>query len=269
MAARDKVAVDLETFEDPDRHRLWGEALLAGLHQAHVLGERVFVPNPYDPAAGEIGVPIKHGQSPQQAAEEQFRMHRRARRGLDRARLRAERLAERGERLQALLRAATEGSLPPDRLEAAMRDEGIPVALEPPTRAGRAAAAAGPPRVEGVRLFTSSDGRQILVGRTGRDNHRLTFKLATPEDFWFHARGCPGAHVIVRNPERRARPPDATLREAAALAAWYSEAQANELADVQWTRRKYVRRPRGATAGTVVLKRFETIRVRPALPADR
>jgi len=76
-----------------------------------------------------------------------------------------------------------------------MHEQGIPVALEPATRAGRAEAATGPPRLEGVRLFASSDGCQMLVGRSGRDNHRLTFKLATPEDFWFHAQGCRGAHA--------------------------------------------------------------------------
>ena len=147
-----------------------------------------------------------------------------------------------------------------------MRGEGIPVGLEPATRAGRAAARHGRPRLEGVRVFTSSEGTLILVGKGGRHNHRLTFKLAGPEDFWLHARGFPGAHVVVRNEGRRSRPSDATLREAAALAAWFSDGREQEYADVQWTRRKYVRRPRGAAPGTVLLKRFETIRVRPTLP---
>jgi predicted ribosome quality control (RQC) complex YloA/Tae2 family protein len=267
MAAERNVRADLAGFADPERHRVWGEALLAGMARARGVGERFFVPDPYDPAGAEIAVPRRPGQSPQEAADEQFRRHRRARRGLEQARLRAARLRERGDRLQAVLERAAEEDLLPDRIESAMREQGIPVALEPPTRAGRAEAAAGRPRLEGVRMFTSSDGREVLVGRSGRDNHRLTFKLATAEDFWFHARGCPGAHVIVRNPERSSRPPEATLREAAALAAWYSEAQGEDFADVQWTRRKYVRRPRGAAPGTVVLKRFETIRVRPRLIA--
>jgi predicted ribosome quality control (RQC) complex YloA/Tae2 family protein len=52
------------------------------------------------------------------------------------------------------------------------------------------------------------------------------------------------------------------------VAAWFSEARSQSAVDVQWTRRKYVRRPRGAPPGTVVLKRFETVRVRPALPPE-
>ncbi len=118
-----------------------------------------------------------------------------------------------------------------------------------------------------MRLLTSRDGYSILIGRTGKDNDRLTFKLAGPEDFWFHAAGVPGAHVVVRNPDRVARPPRTTLEEAATAAAWFSDAREAGQADVQWTRRKNVRRLRGAPPGTVTLKRFETLRVRPAPPA--
>jgi predicted ribosome quality control (RQC) complex YloA/Tae2 family protein len=72
--------------------------------------------------------------------------------------------------------------------------------------------------------------------------------------------------VVARNEERRSRPPKATLEEAAAVAAWFSEASGDEYVEVQWTRRKYVRKPRGAKPGTVILKKFQTIRVCPRLP---
>lgn len=147
-----------------------------------------------------------------------------------------------------------------------MREAGIPVGLEPATRAGKAAALARRPRLEGVRMLTSSDGWSILIGRSARDNHRLTFDLAGPEDFWLHAQGCAGAHVVLRNESRLRQPPAPTLREAAAAAAWFSEARRQGWADVEWTRRKYVRHPRGAPPGKVLLKRSETLRVRPALP---
>ena len=75
-----------------------------------------------------------------------------------------------------------------------------------------------------------------------------------------------GAHVIVRNPDRRSRPSPAALEEAGQAAAHYSEASRDGMVDVQWTRRKYVRKLRGGPPGTVVLKRFETVRVRPSPP---
>ena len=76
----------------------------------------------------------------------------------------------------------------------------------------------------------------------------------------------PGAHVVVRNPDRLRRPSPEALMRAARLAARFSDAGKEERADVQWTRRKYVRRLRGAPPGTVTVKRFETVRVRPGLP---
>ncbi len=267
--AENKASRDLELFEDPDRYRRWGEALLAGLNHARRIGEAVIVPDPYGSKGEETAVPVSPGQSLQKAAEEHFQRHRRASRGLKQARRRVEWLRSRGERLGRLMdqHAGARDLEAIRRLEGAMREAGLPVALEPATRAGRAAARQIRPHLEGVRLYTSSDGVQILVGRTGKQNHRLTFKLAAPEDFWFHALGCPGAHVIARNDERRRRPSTATLKEAAALAAWYSEARESAQADVQWTRRKYVRRPRGAKAGAVIIKRFETVRVKPGRPA--
>jgi predicted ribosome quality control (RQC) complex YloA/Tae2 family protein len=266
--AERKVAADLTGFEDPERHRRWGEAILAGLARVRRIGELLMVPDPYDFEGPELAVPARPGITPQQVAEEHFQQYRRARRGLEQARRRAAWLAERKDKLEeiAWAHANKHGQEAISALESAMREQSIPVGLEPATRAGRLAARRGRPRLEGVRVFTSSLGTAILVGRTGPANHRLTFKLASPEDFWLHAQGCPGAHVVIRNNERKPRPVDETLREAAALAAWYSDARDQEFADVQWTRRKYVRRPRGAAAGSVLLKRFETVRVRPGRP---
>jgi len=252
---------DLAMFEDPGRYKLWGEALLAGLGRAQRAGEVVMVPDPYGGEAGDLAVPVKPGVSLQKAADGHFNSYRRAERGLKRARERVESVVARRERLEAL-----QGIDAVDELQRAMRGEGLPVGLEPATRAGRAAAMRSKPRLEGVRLYTSSDGIRIMAGRSGQENHRLTFKLATPDDFWFHALGRPGAHVVARNEDRTASPPKATLAEAAAVAAWFSDAGREEYVDVQWTRRKYVRKPRGAKSGTVILKKFNTIRVRPALP---
>lgn len=254
---------DRRTFEDPGRFRLWGEALLAGLTRAVRIGAVARVPDPYAAGGDEISVPVKPGQSVERAAAEHFAQHRRATRGLEQATRRLQRLRRRRERLVALReRADLGGGLSPEQLETEMRREGLPVALESP----HAAREGVRPRLERVRMLVGSDGTSILVGRSARDNHRLTFKLAGPEDFWFHVLGCTGAHVVVRNEARQARPSSTTLIEAAAVAAWYSEARHQQQADVQWTRRKYVRKPRGAPSGTVVVKRCETVRVRPALP---
>jgi predicted ribosome quality control (RQC) complex YloA/Tae2 family protein len=266
--AEARAASDLAGFEERGRHRVYGEALLAGLRQARRVGDHVLVPDPYDPEGNDLRVPAPASQSLTASAEEHFRKERRARRGYEAATARLQSIRARRDRLDALC-PADPGSMEVDSLLHAMRALGIPVGLEPSTRKGRAASQVGLPKLEGVRVLTSKDGFTILVGRTGRDNDRLTFRLAGPEDFWLHAKDVPGAHVIVRNPRKERELPRATLEEAAAAAAWYSDARAEEAADVQWTRRKNVRRVRGAPRGTVTVKRFETIRVRPASAPDR
>gem|GEM_PF-4227938 len=73
--------------------------------------------------------------------------------------------------------------------------------------------------------------------------------------------------MIIRNPERKSRLPEAVLAEAAAAAAWFSAAREQDQVDVQWTRRKYVRKVRKGAPGAVIVKKSETIRVRPKAPA--
>ncbi|HEX6852885.1 MAG TPA: NFACT RNA binding domain-containing protein [Candidatus Polarisedimenticolaceae bacterium] len=265
--AEHRAQEDLAGFEDPDLWRRRGEALLAGLREARRCDGVVTVPDPYDAAGGEITFPAPAGVSLPAVAEDCFRRHRRARRGLEGARGRLESLARRRARLEEIGESvASDAAAEERRLTQSLSEIGVAVGLRAGTRVQRAARSAALPRVEGVRLATSTDGWTFLVGRTGRDNDRLTFKVAGPDDFWLHALGVPGAHVVIRNPDRASRPPRATLEEAAAAAAWFSDARGHGAVDVTWTRRKHVRRARGQPPGTVVVKRSEVVRVRPAAP---
>lgn len=114
--------------------------------------------------------------------------------------------------------------------------------------------------------YRSSDGFEILVGRSARDNDELTFRVADQDDFWLHVAPSSGSHVVVRNPDRLDRLPRATQREAAALAAWHSKSRAGGRVAVHLTRVRLVSKRRGAPAGQVQLKRFEVIQ---ASPRDR
>jgi predicted ribosome quality control (RQC) complex YloA/Tae2 family protein len=104
------------------------------------------------------------------------------------------------------------------------------------------------------------------VGRGARENHRLTFSTARPEDLWLHARDVPGAHVILRDDEGRANPED--IREAAEVAAFFSGAREQPRADVHVARRKHVR-PADGGPGRVRLAHSENVRVSPRDPAGR
>jgi predicted ribosome quality control (RQC) complex YloA/Tae2 family protein len=118
----------------------------------------------------------------------------------------------------------------------------------------------------GPRHYLTARGISVLVGRGARENHRLTFSVAGPEDLWLHARDVPGAHVIVRDPEGRAAPED--LREAAELAAFFSDARTQAQVDVHVTRRKHVRAA-GGGHGRVRVTHSDTLRVAPRDPEGR
>jgi predicted ribosome quality control (RQC) complex YloA/Tae2 family protein len=112
---------------------------------------------------------------------------------------------------------------------------------------------------------TSGDGLLILVGKNSRQNEEVTFRRAAPHDLWLHVRGAPGAHVIVKTEGREV--PEATLRQAAQLAAYYSQARGSARVAVDYTERRYVRSIKRAGPGLVTYTRQKTIRVAPQRPA--
>lgn len=107
----------------------------------------------------------------------------------------------------------------------------------------------------------SSDGFPLLVGKNSRQNEEVTFHQASANDLWLHARGVPGAHVIVKSGGRPV--PETTLREAAALAAYYSQARASGGVPVDYTEPRYVRHMKGGGPGMVIYERERTIQVAP------
>ncbi len=108
-------------------------------------------------------------------------------------------------------------------------------------------------------------GWEILAGRTDADNDRLSLKEARPNDWWFHVRGMPGSHVLLRSQPRR-EPDKATLEAAAAVAAYHSKARRGGIVAVSCTQARHVSKPRGAPPGTVSIRKETVLKVRPSLP---
>ncbi len=98
--------------------------------------------------------------------------------------------------------------------------------------------------------YLSSDGYHIYVGKNNYQNDELTFKFATGNDWWFHAKGIPGSHVIVKSNNEEL--PDRTFEEAAKLAAYYSKGRENDKIEVDYLQKKNVKKPGGGAPGFVV-----------------
>ncbi len=111
--------------------------------------------------------------------------------------------------------------------------------------------------------IVTPDGSRILVGRSPVENAELTFRVARPDDLWFHAQRTPGAHVILQRDDLRP-PSEDDRRLAASLAAFYSKARESPRVTVDFTQRKYVRKRPGAAPGLVFYTQAQSLTVVPA-----
>jgi predicted ribosome quality control (RQC) complex YloA/Tae2 family protein len=250
-----RVRASLHDAEGAARLREHGELLLAYAHQVPAGAAEVVLPD-------FSGAPVRIALNPALSAVDNARRllgrYARLRDALPHLRRRLQALQMECDYLQTVLTLADQASADSDlkdlRRELAEQGYGPPPPTAPPSR----------PRA-GPRRYVLAGGAVALVGRTSRENDRLTFAVARPHDLWFHARGTPGAHVILQS----AGPPSAeAIRQAAALAAYYSRArQATEVA-VDYTERRHVRKPPGARPGVVTYTHARTVSVRPALPPN-
>lgn len=131
------------------------------------------------------------------------------------------------------------------------------------------AGATGPttksPRTGGRRVpyraFVARSGRKLLVGKGAADNDALTLKIAKPHDLWLHAKDRTGAHVIVQLDKGQTCPAE-DLVDAAHLAAHFSDAREEKAVDIQYTPRRYLRKPKGSAPGAVVVDREKVLALR-------
>lgn len=118
--------------------------------------------------------------------------------------------------------------------------------------------------------YLSGDGYHMYVGKNNFQNEELTFKLASGSDWWFHAKGQPGSHVIVKaNGEEL---PDKTFEEAGRLAAYYSKGRSAPKVEIDYTQRKNLKKPKGGKPGFVIYHTNYSLLIEPDIssisPAD-
>lgn len=245
------IEADLSKSAAAEQLRADASAILAALASIPVRATHVDVEDPGTGAARRITL------DPALAASAQANQLFVRARKLDRGRLIA------GSR-QAEARAAI-ASIDEALAALVAGDLGPAHRIASPAAKGRASPAvakekAGPSR-EPFRRYRSGDGTEILVGRSARDNDRVTFTHGRPHDLWLHARGRTGSHVILRV-DPSARPSEATVEDAALLAAHFSAARGDIAADVLCIERRLLRKPRRGAPGSVLAEGATTVRVR-------
>lgn len=114
--------------------------------------------------------------------------------------------------------------------------------------------------------YRSSDGFHVYVGKNNYQNDELTFQVATGNDWWFHAKGIPGSHVIVKSEGKEL--PDRVFEEAGSLAAYYSKARGSEKVEVDYIQRKHIKKTPGGAPGFVVYHTNYSLIAEPRLELE-
>ncbi|HEX2168318.1 MAG TPA: NFACT family protein [Longimicrobiales bacterium] len=233
------------------RLRAQADLLLAQLYRVERGSDRVTLD---DFAGGTVEVGLDPTQS---AAENASRLYEHARKR-DRASARIPGLlasaAQERQRAERLVERVRAGECTPDEL--------AKVLAQP-----RATSRRDGPSLP-YREYRTTGGLEVRVGRGSRANDELTFHHSRPTDVWLHARDVAGAHVILRWERADENPPASAIAEAGVLAALFSRARTSGTVAVDWTRRKYVRKPRKAAPGLVLPDRVRTIFVEPDPSAE-
>ncbi len=253
-----KLNQDLENHGDAAKWKRFGDLILANLATAGRDGDKVFVTDFFDENTPTIEIKTEENLSLTEAAEKFFKRYTKARNAQ----------TEISKRLEIAGREIGNLRLQKDRLEAAIagEDEGFLTEFlgEKSEKPVVKSKDKQNENFKGARSYKSSEGFEILVGKGAKDNDFLTFRIAKSADLWMHAADYPGSHVVIKNPNRQ-EIPHKTLLEAAQIAAFFSHAREQPKVAVHYTQKKFVNKPKGASAGLVSLASFKTILVEPKI----
>ena len=245
---------ELASAERMDEYRRMGEALNANLYQLKKGMTEAVLPDWSDPDGGTITVPLDQRLTPGQNAQKYFKKYQKARSARETAAIQRDKTLEELDYLEGMLldldKCAGESDLEDIRQELVRTGYMKRVTNRRQQRQL--------PKSEPAR-FVSSDGIDILVGKNAAQNDRLTLS-AKPDEMWLHAKDMPGSHVIIR---AEGDIPQETMKQAALLAAWFSKGQHSSMVPVDYTRRRYVKKPSGAAPGKVIYTHHKTAYITP------
>ena len=253
-----KLALQEEELTDSARmeeYRIAGELLTAQAYLVPRGAETVALPNFYDPQGGTVEISLDVALTPAQNAQKYFKRYRKARVAQELAKEQKEKTLKEIELLEQALFDLEESETEQDMADVRKALEETGVVKPAGSRGGKKEPKQ--PKSEPMR-FEAPDGTEIIVGKNSAQNDRVT-GAAKGADTWLHAKDMPGSHVIVK----AERPSPDTLAMALRLAAWYSKGKGVSV-PVDYTQRKYVKKPGGSPAGFVIYTNQKTVVVNAA-----
>ncbi|MGR6544772.1 Rqc2 family fibronectin-binding protein [Paenibacillus tundrae] len=250
----DNLNKDLLEADDADKFRLWGELLFASLHQVNKGDKTAQLVNFYDEDQGTLTIQLDPLLTPSDNAQRYFKRYNKYKNSLAVIHDQLGKTKDEIAYLDNLLQQLSIASM--NDIEE-IRDELVQQGyLRDRNKKGKKKKKNDRPT---VHQFTSSEGIDILVGKNNLQNEYVTNRLASANDTWLHTKDIPGSHVVIRSTDFG----EATLEEAAQLAAYFSQAKESSSVPVDYTFIRHVRKPSGAKPGFVIYDHQKTLFVTP------
>ena len=251
LKSAEKLLAGLAALEaaaaDAERLRRDGELLKSELPKLRRGAREVVVVDWFDEAAPSRTIPLDPKLSPTENLQRLFSRHQKLLRAADNLPGEREMAAASHEALGALLERVRD----PDTDPGALEEEAIAGGWLAP-RQGAPTRRAAPAKRLPYRTFTGLHGGEIRVGRSARDNDRLSFRESRGNDLWLHTSEAPGSHVVLRLAKGREPDPEDVL-DAAHLAVHFSPLRGAAKAGIHVARVKELKKPKKAPAGLVTL----------------
>lgn len=249
----DKQIQEAKQAEKSEIHRITGELLNTYGYQVQKGMTSIALPNHYDVDGSDLQISLNPALSAHENAAVYYKKYQKAKKGQESIAVQIKKTEEMIDYWDSLATMVNTAATLED-LELIREELDVDS-----TRHKKATVNKSQKKVpeSKPRQFTTPDGHTILVGRNNIQNDRLTFKIAAPTDWWFHTQKIPGSHVIVRL-EPGTVIDDETIFYACQLAVFYSKTRKGTKVPVDYTQRKYVKKPQNASPGFVIYDNFRT-----------
>nr|MBP7462615.1 DUF814 domain-containing protein [Candidatus Delongbacteria bacterium] len=250
---------DIEDSRDADRYRLFGQLLQSNFQAIPLQQNSVTLTNFYSHDREPVTIPLNPNHQPSDQIEHYFRKYKKMKKA---AELQSQRIKMIRQELEGFsLELERIDQLSPTDLEQRIKKLRQRINLSPKTGTGQNGSSC-------CHEYRLPSGKPLLVGKSSDQNDQLTFKVARPFDYWFHARDFKGSHVIVRLENKTGSLSRHDIELAAGIAAYYSKARHSTLVPVDYTLRRYVRKPQNAAPGFVIFQREKSVMVHPLSPQE-
>ncbi|MBR2471456.1 MAG: NFACT family protein [Clostridia bacterium] len=247
---------DIENAKQMDKYKLYGDLITANIYRINSGDTRLIAQNFYDENLTEIDIPLEANLTPAKNAAKYYTRYNKLKSTAVHA---AKQLEITNADIEYLMNVESAIDTCENMRDIAeiRRELEAGGYIKAPKNIGK------PKKDDDVVLnkFISSDGFEIYVGKTSRQNDYLTTKFARNRDIWMHTKNIPGSHTVIITGGNDV--PDRTLEEAAMLAAYYSKARQSSGVAVDYTEIKNVKKPSGAKPGMVIYEEYYTIYVTP------